>query len=187
MNEIERSSEKPLSETKVNLPVKGPEALSDKPSILIRQAMDDLERVERTPGYKVDMGIWHETLGGQECFVCMAGSVIAGTLGAERGKESAPHKYGDKLGTSRKLYALNQFRAGLVPWAVSEMCGTEFRDDPRLSSIQEKGRDRYTPYPNMSFFTDKEETMADPEWQYRRKRFGDYMHYVADELEKIGL
>ena len=49
-------------------------SLSDYPSEAILQALEDLEWVEKTPGYKVDMDNWMVKTEDQ-CRVCQAGAV----------------------------------------------------------------------------------------------------------------
>jgi hypothetical protein len=53
--------------------------LSDVPSELLQQALDDLEKVEADPRYIVDMCRWHQPLEDQRCAVCLAGAVLAGS------------------------------------------------------------------------------------------------------------
>lgn len=188
MSELERAKGKPLAETKVNLPAKGPEALSDRPSALIRQAMDDLEYVERTPGYKVHMGIWHGMRGGS-CYVCMAGSVMAGTLQADMSRDYTTGSFQDRHNTSGKLNALDAFRQGLVTLGVLHTrFGIGREQGQKVQDIEINLRPHYTPYPDMPRDeTPKEEVMERDRWISKRKRFGDYMNRLADELEKIGL
>lgn len=86
--------------------------LPQRPSALIRLACDDAEKIYRTPGYTLDMNLWHETAisdGKHSCAVCFAGAVIANTLGQSRGDYTNP----DYFGSDRKaLEALNFFRRG---------------------------------------------------------------------------
>ena len=85
--------------------------LPNKPSALIRVAMDDLNRVERLKGYTVDMDIWHEPACGK-CNVCFAGAIMSQTLKADPEDLMEPEMYnGD---TEGKLSALDSFRCGDV-------------------------------------------------------------------------
>lgn len=59
--------------------------LPEKPSELLKLAMLDLEKVEADPRYRVDMGEWHKPNG--RCSVCLAGSVMAKTLGLPPNKD----------------------------------------------------------------------------------------------------
>lgn len=59
-----------------------PEELSKAPlSAVIRVALDDLAKVEADPRYEVDMGVWHDDITPGRCHVCLAGAVMAGTMG----------------------------------------------------------------------------------------------------------
>jgi len=86
-----------------------------KPSELIRVAVADLEAVEKDERYRVDMGVWHvrsdESMEGP-CFVCLAGAVMAKSLGAVHGNNLIPIDFGADLAHS--LMALNSFRMGFI-------------------------------------------------------------------------
>jgi hypothetical protein len=110
--------------------------LPTKPSELIRVALADLKRAERTPNLIVDMDYWHEpevegdteeaaALAGYdpvtctvkapvepECTVCFAGSVMAFSLHAPARANVAPDSYPEPI--ERKLNALNEFREGCL-------------------------------------------------------------------------
>ena len=88
-------------------------ALPETPSALIRLALDDLRKVERDPRYEVWMGYWHTGTGHPErtrCCVCLAGAVMAGTLGAQPSDALCPGSYDE--GTRGRLEALDYFRKG---------------------------------------------------------------------------
>lgn len=53
--------------------------ISTTPSEAIHQALDDLEIVRRTPGYKVDMDVWYRISEGT-CSVCLGGAMMAAVL-----------------------------------------------------------------------------------------------------------
>jgi len=92
--------------------------LPRKPSALIRMAVDDLEKLERTPGFKVDMTVFvdkGEEGEGEPCLVCLAGAVmvcrldglnVPGTL-----KGLRPCDFPDN---EAELNALDAFRNGDV-------------------------------------------------------------------------
>jgi hypothetical protein len=88
--------------------------LPNKPSALIRAALADLKVVESRPDiYKVNMDVWHrEHREEKVCEVCLAGSVISQTLGAEPNEVCGPENFGRE--TTWKLYSLNEFRLGNV-------------------------------------------------------------------------
>ena len=52
---------------------------TNKLSVLLSLALDDLESVEKDPNYGIDMGNWHRKEKGQ-CYVCLAGSLLAKTF-----------------------------------------------------------------------------------------------------------
>ena len=49
----------------------------------IRLGVRDLEAIERTPGYKIDM-VWAHVPREDACYVCFAGAIMAQTLGVDR-------------------------------------------------------------------------------------------------------
>lgn len=85
--------------------------LPDKPSELILVALADLEAVEKDPAYTVDMAKWHRFEGGT-CFVCLAGAVLAKTVGLYPQETVGPHSV--KTEISDKMRALDSFRTGDV-------------------------------------------------------------------------
>lgn len=94
--------------------------LPDKPSELIRVALADLRKVERSEKYKVDMGNWHGPGRDGRCHVCLAGSVMAKTLKYNPDDPVIPVcGYGD--GTGDKLHALDNFREGLINHGLSNL------------------------------------------------------------------
>lgn len=88
--------------------------LPDVPSALLTLALDDLEKAEVDPRYVIDMNHWHQpALRGSRdmlCAVCLAGSVIAFSLGVPPYHPSRPGNF--DADTCRKLIALDEFRAG---------------------------------------------------------------------------
>jgi hypothetical protein len=110
--------------------------LPDKLSDLIRLAVKDAQTVAKLPGYKLDMRMWHQPKDDDTCNVCLAGSVMANTLGADR-RESLGlyntrpgniHRWGNGKGKfygsesdGNKLLALNAVRTGDFNWAATHM------------------------------------------------------------------
>jgi hypothetical protein len=97
--------------------------LPTKPSAAIRLALADLRKVEEDPSYTVRMDWWHWPISEGVCAVCLAGAVMAKTLGAPR----------DDIGPSRLasmgviapyerdvLVSLDSFRCGFVEQGLSE-------------------------------------------------------------------
>ena len=88
--------------------------LPETPSALIRVAVKNMEAVEKSPLYKVDMeNAWHrpDPLGVKPCAVCFAGGTMAMSLDADITKEMIPGMFGDD---DYKLWALDSFRVGEV-------------------------------------------------------------------------
>lgn len=93
-------------------------ALPKKPSKLIRLALADLTRVERSKKrYVVDMEHYHwpnydPCVIKDKCSVCFAGAVMAKTLDADPKIFHLPSEYPSKV--CSQLGALDQFRQGHV-------------------------------------------------------------------------
>jgi hypothetical protein len=86
------------------------------PSQLIRLALKDLEEVEKNPSYKVYMSAWHQPQPEGPCLVCLAGAVMAQSLGVCSNNEYNPD---DFEGHNRLAFmALNCFRL----WEVAYGC-----------------------------------------------------------------
>jgi hypothetical protein len=98
-------------------------SLPDLPSALIRAALDDLREVEASEDYRVDMGIWHvRTRPGGPCMVCLAGAVMAKSLGLGAGSgDYSSHNPGDFPEEKVKLMALEWFRCGEVGVGLRQM------------------------------------------------------------------
>jgi hypothetical protein len=93
--------------------------LPDKPSGLLRRALEDLERCRQDPRYEIDMGVWHLSFAPGVCTVCLAGAVMAQTLEIPPDNKVVPYdlvlQYGREWEVVvMKLRALNQFRIGYV-------------------------------------------------------------------------
>jgi hypothetical protein len=89
-------------------------SLPDKPSKLIQLALSDLDWVETDPRYAVDMASWHMPLPANyppKCLVCLAGAVMAHSLGAPPYAPLNPECYREG-GICEKLMALDALRRG---------------------------------------------------------------------------
>lgn len=132
--------------------------LPDKPSELIRVALADLAKVERSKKYRVEMGTWHEPVDGV-CEVCLAGAVMAKTLKSYPNETLwADTDFDDD--TKNKLLALDFLRQGEVVEALEQL---GFDDHEHIHD-----------YDIVSYHTDRNE-------------FKDDMRHLADDLEKVGL
>ncbi len=94
--------------------------LPDLPSDLILVALADLEAVERSKRYNINVNEWHKPVRfSNTCAVCFAGSVIAKTLKTDPTTTVDPFSFdGD---TADKLSALNSFRQGFIKEGLLEM------------------------------------------------------------------
>ena len=90
-------------------------SLPNKLSDLLELSLVDLIKCERSPRYEINMGMYHTPIG-STCEVCLAGSVMAQTLNADRRLNINDTNYPDKL--ERKLNALDDLRCGDVGWAL---------------------------------------------------------------------
>jgi len=79
-----------------------------KLSSLILVALDDLEKAEKDPKFKVDMGLYFRP-SENGCLVCFAGSVMAFGLGAN---PKRPYCTGDFPRYTERLRALDKIRMG---------------------------------------------------------------------------
>lgn len=113
--------------------------LPNKPSALITLALNDLRKVERnTKKYKVNMNRWHQP--NSHCSVCLAGSVMAKTLGADRLESIVPEDFPE--GTANKLGALNEFRIGYSDSGFYNMGRSSERGQEFNRRIPEYDRNR---------------------------------------------
>jgi len=97
--------------------------LPDKMSELIRVAIVDLEKVEKlSEVYRINMSRWHvadddSDDGKVRCSVCLAGAVMAQTLGADATQSFRPGSFNE----SCKLNAIEDFRTGDISAAARFM------------------------------------------------------------------
>ena len=79
---------------------------------LLNLALDDLEKCEKDPDYLIDMGEWHFPYGGK-CFVCLAGAMMAKSLGTSPHYDGSPEDFEN----CSELQALDCLRCGDVEQA----------------------------------------------------------------------
>lgn len=90
------------------------ESLPDKPSELIRLALNDLKKCEKSEDYIINMGVYHHYHGAifGTCSVCLAGAVMAQTLKLPKATDvNNVRDFFSEVDTF-KLKALDQFRTG---------------------------------------------------------------------------
>ncbi len=96
--------------------------LPNKLSDILTIALEDLDRVEADPTYSVDMGNWHyNNTDNGRCEVCLAGAVMAKTLGVSSNKTRGP----EYTSCDAKLRAIDSARKGLVHVAL-HLCGVDY-------------------------------------------------------------
>ena len=100
--------------------------LSNTPSVLINEAIEDLCKIELNVNYIIDMSVWHEPrprfsmLDNAVCTVCFGGAVMANSLDADINNTITPYCFDDD--TTSKLNALDCFRKGDIKGGL-ESCG----------------------------------------------------------------
>jgi hypothetical protein len=144
--------------------------LPKTPSRLIRLAIADFRRVLKLKKtYVVDMSVWHKP--NNHCSVCLAGAVIAGTLGAKPDENLGPFDYSDA--TAEALAALDEFRAGYISDGLSRLDKADL--SKTKTDIVENLEDTIS--------NEIQQSMDNKDW----RSFNRHMLRLADELEKIRL
>ncbi len=133
--------------------------LPDKASALIRVALRDLKACEKDDNYIINMKMWHVS-GRYNCEVCMAGAVMAQSLGTDFENYAEPRGFPDDA--RGKLYALNMFRVGYIEIALQHM---------GVNLFHEIGLD----YREIVGYEDD------------REKFFEQMNVMADDLERVGV
>lgn len=146
--------------------------LPDKPSELLKLAMKDLELVEQNPKYKLDMGIWHEKKKSGACAMCFAGAVMNRELGCNEQEHMVEPEDFDKP-TTKKLWALNNFREGYLQTALQH-----FGIDIETTNLPENYTDYYTE-PSMDVMSDS--------GKVQRRDWKLHMATIIGILESEGL
>lgn len=89
------------------------EPLAETLSGLLRQSVRDVRKIEKMAGYGLAMNTWHsEDRSHQVCYVCMAGAVMACTLGAPQDASSEIIFREVERHEDAKLRAINSMREG---------------------------------------------------------------------------
>lgn len=121
-----------------------------KLSTLLRIALKDLSKAERSKKYVVNMGQWHSPDLQGRCHVCLAGAVMANSLEVPIDRSASPEICRDELDSNgvsdaEKLYALNHVRSGDMVAALynlsvdripadmpAQVDVVSYREDPKL-------------------------------------------------------
>lgn len=152
--------------------------LPEKLSALIEVALVDLAAVRADPRYVIDLGIYHHKPSATEpCSVCLAGAVMAGTLGADIVRDLGPYNFGE---TARdQLHALNHVRVGRVEDA-EQFVHPRGGFDSVAAHVETKYRDK---------FPEGRTRFDNYDLQDGRtyNRFVRQMNWLIAELKKVGL
>jgi len=83
----------------------------------VELALSDLEAVSQDLKYVIDMDGWHKPSGdGRHCHVCLAGVIMANTLGVDPKAYAGPYTKGDKW--QKVFHAINFIRSYDVAFAL---------------------------------------------------------------------
>lgn len=97
-------------------------SLPNKPSELIRVALEDLEKTEADERYIINMAFWHRpTSDLQKCHVCLAGAVLAQRSGASHYDDLSELRFVSEV--RAKLFALDDFREGSLHSGLRKLDG----------------------------------------------------------------
>ena len=163
--------------------------LPDKPSELLILAMEDIERVEADPRYKIDMGSWHEPNG--KCKVCAAGSVMAKTLKLPINVnsdyegchvETNEQNVDFDSDTERKLAAINSFRCGDMYDGFKKM-NLSSKIPRSFQYFNEYGQEKTLEYGPLDPYDDHLDDLS----QYNRKEWKAHMATIIGILQAEGL
>lgn len=120
--------------------------LPNKPSKLIKLALDDLER-SLNQGHKIDMSHWMKKgakynidgslMKKEVCTVCLAGAVMANTCNVRFDSEAEVHPDRHNVGSynENKLLALNDFRGGNLEMGLSNFY--DYDDDKAVEILDQ--------------------------------------------------
>lgn len=117
---------------------------------MIRVALADEAKAYRSKNYSIDMDDWHVPHE-DYCEVCLAGAVMAFSLGAGIHDHLGPADFKEHY----KLEALDEIRSGDIPAALTDMycersCPTEYWKDwwsiARANDISTREHYKVTPY-----------------------------------------
>lgn len=99
------------------------DTLPNKPSELLRLALDDLWECREDPRYGINMDVWFESDPKlAACQVCLAGAVLVKHCGVQRPDVPISYQHYDfPLSLCNKLVAINHLRAGSIGHAFFKL------------------------------------------------------------------
>lgn len=89
----------------------------------IRQALADVEAVEKSNNYSIDMACWHKMLDdvGSPCHVCLAGAAVARRTAIKKHEELFIPTHRVRGDLNRMIGALDYVRKGVIAEALRNM------------------------------------------------------------------
>jgi hypothetical protein len=104
------------AKVKSTVKAKAKKRLPSKISELIVLAVKDCKAVEKDKRYELNMGVFHAPSVNGKCHVCMAGAVMAKSLGTAIDQVAAPNLYSNKV--QNQLNTLDSIRMGHL-WTLN--------------------------------------------------------------------
>ena len=149
--------------------------LPNKMSSLLRLAVKDAQACEADPRYVLMMGSWHEPArNSAKCAVCMAGAVMAQTIGVTPLKVVSPYSFTPP--TRRRLEAIDDMRCGGFDDAYLAIVSGCLDEGGRCDAVGEQER----------AIQDCEALVERDMGKAARAPWETYLQ-AADILEKVGL
>lgn len=151
------------------------------PSAKIRLAIDDLERVEHSEQYAIDMETWHTPDNTSTiCYVCFAGAVMANRHAIQPNQTyvgpfvaDGPNEYSCSTRWDELFGALDELRTGHVE-AFLSMDGTVPKDHALAFAMTQSPEDPFGCFPGHVHYED------DP------GGFKAWARGIADKLHALG-
>lgn len=147
---------------------------------LLALALDDFEQVLRDDRYVANMKSWHDPRGSGKCHVCLAGSVMAKSLGWDIGGYHTPGDAGER--SADRLAALNALRCGSVDgaWRYLHSAG---KVPPLAEAISARWRARLCRVSQAS----EGSSLASAQGRVRGRRLLKELRIMQQELEQENL
>lgn len=110
--------------------------MADTLSGLLRQAVRDVRKIEKMPGYSLAMNTWHaQDRLDEVCYVCMAGAVMVCTLGAPQRANSESIFAELNVAENKKVSAIDLMRKGDFRAAYGCVMGDVLPTDGEIEAL----------------------------------------------------
>lgn len=164
------------------------DSLPDTLHELLGLALKDASWAMESPNYSLNMGSWHEPyLGGEDewaCDVCLAGAVMARSLGADISLGLCP-EVGSAAGN--KLRAINSMRGGYFYEAYS-LCYGEKKRGPEVNEKMDEVSEIYGCLSSKFGNDGLDGTLVEPYWtDDDTDRWFDAFEEIRQALEERNL